>query len=46
MNVRAPRIEFAVGAFLLLALASLLVLSIASTNGGFAFKPDSYDLKA
>lgn len=46
MNVRAPRIEFAVGAFLLLALASLLVLSIASTNGGFALKPDSYDLKA
>ena len=46
MNVRAPRIEFAVGAFLLLALASLLVLAIASTNGGIAFKPDSYELTA
>ena len=46
MHVRAPRIEFAVGAFLLLALASLLVLAIASTNGGFAFKPDSYEIKA
>ena len=33
MSIRAPRIEFAVGAFLLLALASLLVLALASTNG-------------
>ncbi|HEY4583702.1 MAG TPA: outer membrane lipid asymmetry maintenance protein MlaD, partial [Lysobacter sp.] len=31
--MRSPRIEFAVGAFLLLALATLLVLAIASTNG-------------
>ena len=46
MNARAPRIEFAVGAFLLLALASLLVLAIASTNGGFSFKRDSYELTA
>jgi len=34
---RGPRLEFAVGAFLLLALASLLVLAIASTNGKFTF---------
>ena len=33
---RGPRLEFAVGAFLLLALASLLVLAIASTNGSSA----------
>ena len=46
MNARAPRIEFAVGAFLLLALASLLVLAIASTNGGFTFRPDSYEITA
>ena len=46
MSARAPRIEFAVGAFLLLALASLLVLAIASTNGGFALRSDSYELTA
>jgi len=46
MNTRAPRIEFAVGAFLLLALASLLVLAVASTNGGFSFRPDSYEVTA
>lgn len=46
MNARAPRIEFAVGAFLLLALASLLVLAIASTNGGISFRPASYELTA
>jgi len=41
-----PRLEFAVGAFLLLALASLLVLAIASTNGNFGFSRDTYELKA
>lgn len=41
-----PRLEFAVGAFLLLALASLLVLAIASTNGNFGFSRDTYVLKA
>jgi len=44
--MRGPRLEFAVGAFLLLALASLLVLAIASTNGKFGFGGDSYPLKA
>ena len=46
MSARGPRLEFAVGAFLLLALASLLVLAIASTNGRFGFGDDTYDLKA
>ncbi|KLI99911.1 outer membrane lipid asymmetry maintenance protein MlaD [Luteimonas sp. FCS-9] len=36
-SARGPRLEFAVGAFLLLALGSLLVLAIASTNGQFGF---------
>ena len=44
--MRSPRIEFAVGAFLLLALASLLVLALASTNGKFGFGGDTYPLKA
>ena len=46
MSTRGPRLEFAVGAFLLLALASLLVLAIASTNGRFGFAQDTYPLKA
>lgn len=46
MSSRSPRIEFAVGAFLLLALASLLVLAIASTNGKFGFGGDSYEITA
>ena len=46
MSVRGPRLEFAVGAFLLLALASLLVLALASTNGKFAFGQHTYPLKA
>lgn len=46
MSTRGPRLEFAVGAFLLLALASLLVLAIASTNGRFGFSQDTYPLKA
>lgn len=46
MSTHGPRLEFAVGAFLLLALASLLVLAIASTNGRFGFSQDTYPLKA
>ena len=46
MSVRGPRLEFAVGAFLLLALASLLVLALASTNGKFGFGGHTYPLKA
>ncbi|MFZ5635360.1 MAG: outer membrane lipid asymmetry maintenance protein MlaD [Pseudomonadota bacterium] len=46
MSARGPRLEFAVGAFLLLALGSLLVLAIASTNGKFGFGEDTYPLKA
>ena len=46
MSSRAPRIEFAVGAFLLLALASLLVLAIASTNGKFGFGGSHYEITA
>ena len=43
---RGPRLEFAVGAFLLLALASMLVLAVASTNGKFGFAGDTYTLTA
>ena len=46
MTTRAPRLEFAVGAFLLLALASLLVLALASTNGKFGFGHATYPVKA
>lgn len=46
MTARAPRIEFAVGAFLLLALATLLVLAIASTNGRWGGGGDGYTVKA
>ena len=46
MSARGPRLEFAVGAFLLLALASLLVLAIASTNGRFGFGESTYTLQA
>ena len=46
MPVRGPRLEFAVGAFLLLALASLLVLALASSNGKFGFGASTYPLKA
>ena len=44
--MRSPRIEFAVGAFLLLALASLLVLALASTNRQWGFGGNNYELKA
>jgi phospholipid/cholesterol/gamma-HCH transport system substrate-binding protein len=44
--MRGPRLEFAVGAFLLLALASLLVLALASTNNKWGFGGDAYPLKA
>ena len=47
MSVRGPRLEFAVGAFLVLALATLVVLALASTNGKFSLGGDgSYPLKA
>lgn len=47
MSIRGPRLEFAVGAFLLLALGTLLVLAFASTNGKFGFGGSStYPLKA
>jgi phospholipid/cholesterol/gamma-HCH transport system substrate-binding protein len=46
MSIRGPRLEFAVGAFLLLSLASLLVLALASTNQRFGFGGGSYELKA
>lgn len=42
-----PRLEFAVGAFLLLALATLLVLALASTNSSFRIGgAPSYELTA
>ncbi|MEN1925299.1 outer membrane lipid asymmetry maintenance protein MlaD [Luteimonas sp. MJ293] len=45
---RGPRLEFAVGAFLLLALATLVVLAIASTNNRFSlgFGADTYEINA
>jgi len=47
MSVRGPRLEFAVGAFLLLALATLVVLALASTNGKFSLNGGgTYPLKA
>ena len=46
MSIRGPRLEFAVGAFLLLALATLLVLALASTNGKFSMGGGTYPLKA
>ena len=46
MAIRGPRLEFSVGAFLLLALASLLVLAMASTNQRWGLGGDGYELKA
>ncbi len=46
MSARGPRLEFAVGTFLLLALASLVVLAVASTNGKLGFGDARYPLTA
>lgn len=46
MAIRRPRIEFAVGAFLLVALASLLVLAFVSTNRKFGDGGAHYPLRA
>ena len=46
MAIRGPRLEFAVGAFLVLALASLLVLALATTNRQFGIGGGHYPLVA
>ncbi|AXI84138.1 outer membrane lipid asymmetry maintenance protein MlaD [Xylella taiwanensis] len=44
--MRGPRLEFAVGAFLLLTLVSLLVLAVASTNQRWSVGSGQYTLTA
>ena len=46
MAIRGPRLEFSVGAFLLLGLALLLVLALASTNRKFGSTGGHYVLTA
>lgn len=46
MAIRGPRLEFSVGAFLLLGLASLLVLALASTNRKLGNSGSHYQLTA
>ncbi|MCD7098449.1 outer membrane lipid asymmetry maintenance protein MlaD [Stenotrophomonas sp. MMGLT7] len=46
MAIRGPRLEFSVGAFLLLTLASLLVLAVASTNKRWGLGGGHYELTA
>ncbi|KAJ4854072.1 outer membrane lipid asymmetry maintenance protein MlaD [Xylella fastidiosa subsp. multiplex] len=46
MVMRGPRLEFAVGTFLLLTLASLLVLAVASTNQRWSMGGNQYTLTA
>ena len=46
MNTRGPRLELAVGAFLVLALASLLVLAFATTNGKWGMGGNTYPVVA
>ena len=45
MAIRGPRLEFSVGAFLLLALASLMVLAVASTNQRWSWGSEGYELR-
>lgn len=44
--MRGPRLEFAVGTFLLLTLASLMVLAVASTNQRWSMGSNQYTLTA
>lgn len=46
MAIRGPRLEFSVGAFLLLALASLMVLAVASTNQRWSWGSQGYERRA
>ena len=46
MAIRGPRLEFSVGAFLLLGLASLLVLALASTNRKLGNAGGHYEVTA
>lgn len=46
MNASGNRFEIGVGLFLLLGLATLLVLAFASTNGKVGFGASTYEVKA